>query len=79
MTQATVVEITPSEVLFSHQDQINRVDAGHVIVAEHVEASAPLAAEIEATGVKVEVIGDAAQVGYIEGAIRSGFDAALLL
>lgn len=44
-----------------------------MIVAGEVRAGAPLADELRAAGVEVHVIGDAAEVGYIEGAIHSAW------
>src|SRR5699024_3001515 len=50
--------------------------ADMVIYAEGTIASAPLADELRAAGVDVEVIGDAGDVGYIHGAIHSAWDIA---
>ena len=50
--------------------------ADMVIYAEGTTASAPLADELRAAGVDVEVIGDAGDVGYIHGAIHSAWDMA---
>jgi len=47
-----------------------------VIVAGEVRSGAPLADELRAAGVEVHVVGDAAEVGYIEGAIHSAWSLA---
>lgn len=56
------------------------VPADDVVVASGVEADTSLAdtlgAALAGTGVEVHVVGDASGVGYIEGAVRTGFDVA---
>ena len=44
-----------------------------MILASGVEPDTDLADAVEAAGFSVEVVGDAARVGYIEGAVRSGY------
>ena len=47
------------------------VSARDVISAGDVVAHAPIAQELRASGAVVHVIGDANDIGYIEGAISS--------
>jgi 2,4-dienoyl-CoA reductase-like NADH-dependent reductase (Old Yellow Enzyme family) len=67
------VEITATEVHFRSGDEDGVVPAGSVIVAGEVRASAPLADELRQAGLEVHVVGDAAEVGYIEGAVHSAW------
>jgi 2,4-dienoyl-CoA reductase-like NADH-dependent reductase (Old Yellow Enzyme family)/NADPH-dependent 2,4-dienoyl-CoA reductase/sulfur reductase-like enzyme len=59
------------------------VPADDVVVASGVEADTSradaLGTALVGTGVEVHVVGDASGVGYIEGAVRSGFDVAAAL
>jgi 2,4-dienoyl-CoA reductase-like NADH-dependent reductase (Old Yellow Enzyme family) len=71
--EATVVEITADEVVYDVGDSRRRVPADAVVIADEVRAGAPLADMLQARGVEVHVIGDAGEVGYIEGAIHSAW------
>jgi 2,4-dienoyl-CoA reductase-like NADH-dependent reductase (Old Yellow Enzyme family) len=71
--EATVVEITADEVVYDTGDSRRRVSADAVVIAGEVRAGAPLADMLEALGVEVHVIGDAGEIGYIEGAIHSAW------
>jgi 2,4-dienoyl-CoA reductase-like NADH-dependent reductase (Old Yellow Enzyme family)/thioredoxin reductase len=75
-TDATVSAITEDLVRFrvGEDGEPQEVAADHVIVADHVAAGAPLAAELEAAGIETHVVGDAASVTYIQGAMRTGHD-----
>lgn len=53
--------------------------ADTVVLAIGLGPNAGLAEQLEAAGVKVESIGDVTGVGYLEGAMRDGFHAALSL
>lgn len=53
-----------------------RVKADHVIVAMGASGDLSLAERLEAEGYKVEAVGDCTGIGYIEGAMRGGADAA---
>ena len=55
------------------------VAADDVVVATGIVPSAGLAAELAGRGVEVHLVGDAAGVGYIDGAVRSGHDVAVAL
>jgi 2,4-dienoyl-CoA reductase-like NADH-dependent reductase (Old Yellow Enzyme family) len=71
--EAAVVEITASEVVYDVGDNRRRVAADTVVVAGEVRPGAPLADALRARGVEVHVVGDAGEVGYIEGAIHSAW------
>ena len=71
--EAELVEITPAEVAYRVGEQVSRVPADTVVVATEVEPGAILTADLEAAGMEVHVIGDAAEVGYIEGAVHSAW------
>lgn len=70
---ASVVEITADEVVYDAGSERVRVAADDVVIASEVQPGAPLAEALAARGVEVHVVGDAAEVGYIEGAIRSAW------
>ena len=76
---ADVVEITPSEVVHRIDGEERRTPAGTVIVAGEVRAGAPLADDLRAAGAEVHVVGDAAEVGYIEGAVHTAWSLARTL
>jgi len=59
-------EATPAEI-----------EADAVILAVGLEANDEIVNGLEKAGVPVRAIGDVTGVGYIEGAIRDGFQAAL--
>lgn len=56
--------------------QAQRAPADHVIVAMGASADTGLADRVRAAGFTVETVGDCNGVGYIEGAIRGGAEAA---
>ncbi|MCB0994179.1 MAG: FAD-dependent oxidoreductase [Acidimicrobiales bacterium] len=74
-TGATLVRITPDEVVFRRGDDPAEhvVAAGHVILATGVHPDTTLADQLRAAGLEVHVVGDAGAVGYIEGAVRSAY------
>ncbi len=71
--RATVVEITAGEVVYDVGDDRRRTVADAVVIAGEVRAGAPLVDGLGALGVEVHVVGDAGEVGYIEGAVRSAW------
>ena len=71
--EATVVEIHPGEVVYDVGDDRRHVPANAVVAAGDVRAGAPLADALRDRGVEVHVVGDAGEVGYIEGAIHSAW------
>ncbi len=76
-TGATVTGITTTHVEYRQGDGTHRAVADTVVLAGGIQPDASLGERIrEATGLDVDVIGDAATTGYIQGAIRSGNRAA---
>ncbi len=80
-TSTRLVAITPTEVAveMSSSDSAEKIElqfgADTVLLASGVEPDSSLVEAIKdvlAEGVEVHVVGDAGEVGYIEGAIRTG-------
>lgn len=71
--EAAVEEITATEVRYRTAAGVASAAADLVVVASEVEPGAPLAKELADRGVAVDVVGDAAEVGYIQGAIHSAW------
>ncbi|MGH9227253.1 MAG: FAD-dependent oxidoreductase [Acidimicrobiales bacterium] len=71
--EAKVVEITRRKVVYDAGGEHRRAVADSVVVAGEVRAGAPLAEALRERGVEVRVVGDAGEVGYIEGAIHSAW------
>jgi 2,4-dienoyl-CoA reductase-like NADH-dependent reductase (Old Yellow Enzyme family)/NADPH-dependent 2,4-dienoyl-CoA reductase/sulfur reductase-like enzyme len=76
---AALVAITTADVVYDVSGDRQRVDADAVVIASEVQHGAPLADALRQRDVEVHVVGDAAEVGYIEGAIRSAWRVALAL
>ncbi|WP_179503969.1 FAD-dependent oxidoreductase [Nocardioides daedukensis] len=74
--RATVTAITKDHVEFTVGDQAHTAPADLVIHAADTASGAPLAELLREAGVPVDVVGDAAEVGYIEGAMHSAWDVA---
>jgi 2,4-dienoyl-CoA reductase-like NADH-dependent reductase (Old Yellow Enzyme family)/thioredoxin reductase len=74
VVKAAVESINESTVVASVEAAQKEYPADTVIVATGVEPDDSLAVELRAVGLEVHVIGDASRVGYIEGAIRSGYE-----
>ena len=71
------IAIEDGAVTFTAADGApQRVKADHVIVAMGASGDLSLAERLEAEGYKVEAVGDCTGIGYIEGAMRGGADAA---
>jgi NADPH-dependent 2,4-dienoyl-CoA reductase/sulfur reductase-like enzyme len=77
--RAEVTEITTTDVAYQAGDQATRVRAGTVIVASEVSPGSTLATELADLGLEVHTVGDAAEVGYIEGAVHSAWAVAATL
>lgn len=72
-TGAMITAITASHVEFRLGNETHTVAADTVVLAGGIQPDASLGELIrETTGLDVDVIGDAATTGYIQGAIRSG-------
>lgn len=73
----TVTRITETGVEWTdRKGRAGSAPADMVIYADGTAAAAPLADELRSAGVDCEVIGDAAEVGYIHGAIHSAWTVA---
>ena len=77
--KAVLVSITAADVEYELGGERRRVPADSVIVASEVHPGAPLADDLARRGIEVHVVGDAADIGYIEGAIRSAWRVARVL
>ncbi|HIF98698.1 MAG TPA: FAD-dependent oxidoreductase [Myxococcales bacterium] len=82
--RARVDRITERSVDFSvsaDDDKVETrsVEAASVIVTLGLEPNPDLAARLKSSNARVVSVGDCTGVGYIEGAIREGFEAALAL
>lgn len=77
--KAEVNSVGGNEVTFTVGDTQETIAADSVIIAGGVVPSAPLATQLSDAGFEVQVIGDADNVGYIEGAVHSAWTAARAL
>jgi 2,4-dienoyl-CoA reductase-like NADH-dependent reductase (Old Yellow Enzyme family)/NADPH-dependent 2,4-dienoyl-CoA reductase/sulfur reductase-like enzyme len=76
LTQATVTEIGSKAVTYTTQDGETRsLPADSVVLAIGARPDDRLAKELESVRVPVLTAGDGAAIGYIEGALASGFAA----
>src|SRR5699024_4845758 len=72
-----VTRITEDAVYWTNaKGEARSAAADMVIYADGTTAAAPLADQLRAAGIDCEVIGDAADVGYIHGAIHSAWKVA---
>ena len=69
--EAAVVSIDRRSVRFRTKDGESEARADTVVVASHVEPDRSIADAMSAVGLRVHVVGDAGEVGYIEGAMHS--------
>ena len=72
-TEAELVKITAKNVVYRVNGEDRTCAADNVIIASGVSADTTLADSLRAEGIDVHVVGDAGDVGYIQGAIRSGY------
>ena len=70
---ASLRSIGRDSVEYVVADEVRTAKASQVIIASGVEPDHALADTLRAEGFDARVIGDAERVGYIEGAIRSGY------
>ncbi len=75
----TVTDITKHDVGYRVGDASARAAAGTVVVASDVEPGSHLIAALADRDLEVHVVGDAARVGYIEGAVHSAWAVAAAL
>jgi len=74
------IAIEPDAVRFTDAaGAVQQVKADHVIVAMGASGDTALADRLRGEGFTVESVGDCNGVGYIEGAIRGGAEAATRL
>jgi len=73
VTGAELRSIARESVEYLVADEVRTAKASQVIIASGVEPDHALADTLRTEGFDVRVIGDAERVGYIEGAIRSGY------
>ncbi len=74
--QATVVSIGKAAVRYRLGEQEFEARGDTVVVASEVEPDTGFADRLRAAGLAVSVVGDAQDVGYIEGAMHSAFEVA---
>ncbi len=77
--RATAERITEDAVHYRTKEGADSVPADLVVVASEVSPSAPLADSLRALGVETHVVGDAGEVGYIDGAIHTAWQVARTL
>ncbi|WP_280458567.1 FAD-dependent oxidoreductase [Nocardia carnea] len=77
--QATVQRITEKYVEFTVGDKTSTAPADMVVVASEVSAQARLAEALKDVVPEVHIVGDAAKVDYIQGAIHTAWQAATKL
>ncbi|MEY4056674.1 MAG: hypothetical protein RL519_2009 [Pseudomonadota bacterium] len=74
---ASAISIAPEAVTFTDAaGETQQIPADHVIVAMGATGDNTLADHLRAAGFAVETVGDCNGVGYIEGAVRGGAEAA---
>ncbi|MEV3961340.1 FAD-dependent oxidoreductase [Nocardia sp. NPDC050193] len=73
---ATVLRITEKHVEFRVGDRVQTTPADMVVVASEVSARAPLAETLAGTVPEIHVVGDAANVDYIQGAVHTAWEVA---
>lgn len=84
VANAVVREIGEHEVAYevrtsASEGQLASAPADSVILAVGLAANPAIATRLKEAGVPIREIGDVTGVGYLEGAIRDGFEAALAL
>ena len=79
LRHASLERITPTDVHYRTRDGERSVPADAVVVATDVRPQASLAEALRGRGVDVHVVGDAGEVGYIEGAVHSAWRTAATL
>jgi NADPH-dependent 2,4-dienoyl-CoA reductase/sulfur reductase-like enzyme len=73
VTDAEVVEIRSTDVVYRVGETERLAPADQVVLAAGVHPDRSLADAAAAAGLEVHVVGDAGEVGYIQGAVRSGY------
>ena len=73
VTNAELLSITESGVSYKVGEETHTVRADAVVIASGVHADTSIADQLIADGFEVHIVGDAGSVGYIEGAVRTGY------
>lgn len=73
VAEAELVSIGASDVTYTAGGETRTAAADTVIIASGVHPDATVADALRADGFDVTVVGDAEAVGYIQGAVRSGY------
>jgi len=73
VTGAELVAISQSSLTYRTGEETHTVRADAVVIASGVHSDESIADQLIADGFDVRVVGDAAAVGYIEGAVRTGY------
>lgn len=84
VAHAVVREIGEREVAYeirtsASEGQLATANADSVVLAVGLEANPEIAIRLKEAGVPVRELGDVSGVGYLEGAMRDGFEAAISL
>jgi len=79
ITGAQLTGITESGVSYQAGEETHTVRSDAVVIASGVHADESIAEQLRSDGFDVHVVGDAASVGYIEGAVRTGYLAGRLI
>lgn len=72
-TGADLVSITETEVTYRVGEDTHTVRADAVVIASGVHSDESITQQLTNDGFDVRVVGDAGSVGYIEGAVRTGY------
>ena len=75
LSNADVLEVTPTQVRYRHNDSDHAVDADCVVIASGLTGDESVAQQLRAAGLDPVAIGDCTGVGYLEGAMSEGFHA----
>ena len=73
ITGAQLTGVTESGVSYLVGEETHTVRSDAVVIASGVHTDESIAEQLRADGFDVRVVGDAASVGYIEGAVRTGY------
>lgn len=75
VSNAEVLEVTPTQVRYRHEEHEQSVEADCVVVASGLIGDESVALQLRAGGLDPVTIGDCTGVGYLEGAMADGFQA----
>ena len=75
LTEADVLEVTPTGVRYRHSEREHSVSADCVVIAAGLIGDDSVAQQMRSAGLNPVAIGDCTGVGYLEGAMSDGFHA----